>query len=57
MIDLREFTGVNSMDDLDIVSRGDNVRIRLEGDGYSTDIILSDFDEGNLDASDFIFVS
>ena len=55
IIDLTEFTGISSMDDLDIVSHGDNVRIRLSGTDYSTTIILSDFDVGNLDNSDFLF--
>ena len=57
IIDLTEFTGISSTDDLDIVSHGDNVRIRLSGTDYSTTIILSEFDVGNLDAADFIFVS
>ena len=55
IIDLTEFTGISSTDDLDIVSHGDNVRIRLSGTDYSTTIILSDFDVGNLDNSDFLF--
>ena len=54
-IDLREFTGVSSIDDLDIVSHGDNVRIELSGTDYLTTIILSDFAEANLDNSDFMF--
>ena len=53
VIDLTEFTGVNSMDDLDIVSHGDNVQIEVSGADYLTIIILSDFDVGNLDNSDF----
>ncbi len=57
MIDLTEFIGISSLDDLDIVSHGDNVRIEVSGTGYLTTIILSDFDAGNLDAADFIFVS
>ena len=57
MIDLTEFTGINSMDDLDIVSHGDNVRIEVSGTDYLTTIILSDFEVNNLDAADFIFVS
>ena len=55
VIDLTEFTGINSMDDLDIVSHGDNVRIELSGTDYLTTIILSDFDVNNLDNSDFLF--
>ena len=55
VIDLTEFTGLNSMDDLDIVSHGDNVRIELSGSDYLTIIILSDFDINNLDNSDFLF--
>ena len=55
VIDLTEFTGINSMDDLDIVSHGDNVRIELSGTDYLTTIILSDFDISNLDNSDFLF--
>ena len=55
VIDLTEFTGINSMDDLDIVSHGDNVRIELSGTDYLTTIILSDFDMSNLDSSDFLF--
>ena len=55
VIDLTEFTGINSMDDLDIVSHGDNVRIEVSGSDYLTTIILSDFDINNLDATDFLF--
>ena len=55
IIDLTQFTGIDSIDDLDIVSHGDNVRIRLSGTDYSTTIILSDFDMSNLDNSDFLF--
>ena len=55
VIDLTEFTGVSSMNDLEIVSQGENVRIRLSGADYSTTIILTDFDVGNLDNSDFLF--
>ena len=55
VIDLTEFTGISSMDDLDIVSHGDNVRIELSGSDYLTTIILSDFDIHNLDNSDFLF--
>ena len=55
VIDLTAFTGINSMDDLDIVSHGDKVRIELSGTDYLTTIILSDFDMGNLDNSDFLF--
>ena len=43
------------MDDLDIVSHGDNVLIELSGTDYLTTIILSDFDVSNLDATDFLF--
>ena len=55
VIDLTEFTDITSMDDLDIVSHGDNVRIELAGTDYLTTIILSEFDASNLDASDFLF--
>ena len=55
VIDLTEFAGISSMDDLDIVSHGDNVRIELSGSDYLTTIILSDFDINNLDNSDFLF--
>ena len=59
VIDLTAFTNINSMDDLDMVSHGDNVRIELSGTvsgtDYLTTIILSDFDMSNLDASDFLF--
>ena len=55
VIDLTEFTGINSMDDLDIISHGDNIRIELSGSDYLTTIILSDFDVSNLDNSDFLF--
>ena len=55
MIDLTEFTGISSMDDLDIVSHGDNVRIEVSGTDYLTTIILLDFAESNLDNSDFMF--
>ena len=55
VIDLTEFTGINSMDDLDIISHGDNVRIEVSGSDYLTTIILSDFDVNNLDNSDFLF--
>ena len=55
VIDLTEFTGISSMDDLDIVSHGDNVRIEVSGTDYLTTIILSDFDMSNLDNSDFMF--
>ena len=55
LIDLTEFTGINSLDDLDIISHGDNVRIELSGSDYLTTIILSDFDINNLDSSDFLF--
>ena len=55
VIDLTAFTGINSMDDLDIVSHGDNVRIEVSGSDYLTTIILSDFDVNNLDNSEFLF--
>ena len=55
MIDLTEFTGISSMDDLDIVSHGDNVQIEVSGTDYLTIIILTDFDMSYLDSSDFIF--
>ena len=55
VIDLTEFTGINSIDDLDIISHGDNVRIELSGSDYLTTIFLSDFDINNLDNSDFLF--
>ena len=55
VIDLTQFTGISSMDDLDIVSHGDNVRIEVSGTDYLTTIILSDFDMSNLDNSDFMF--
>ena len=31
VIDLTEFNDINSMDDLDIISHGDNIRIELSG--------------------------
>ena len=55
VIDLTAFTGINSMDDLDIISHGDNVQIEVSGTEYLTIIILSDFDVTNLDNSDFLF--
>ena len=55
VIDLTEFTGIRSLDDLDIISHGDNVLIELSGTDYLTTIILSDFDINNLDNSDFLF--
>ena len=55
VIDLTQFTGISSMDDLDIESYGDNVRIEISGADYLTTIILSDFDMSNLDNSDFMF--
>ena len=55
VIDLREFSGISSVNDLDIVSYGSNVRIELEGADYLTTIILSDFNSANLDNSDFMF--
>ena len=55
VIDLTEFTDINSMDDLDIISHGDNVQIEVPGTDYLTIIILSGFDVANLDNSDFLF--
>ena len=55
VIDLTAFTGINSVDDLDVVSYGDNVRIELSGTDYLTTIILSGFDVTDLDNSDFMF--
>ena len=55
VIDLREFSGISSVNDLDIVSVGNNVRIDLAGADYLTTIILSDFDSANLDNADFMF--
>ena len=55
VIDLTEFAGINSMDDLEIISHGDNVQIEVSGTDYLTIIILSDFDVSNLDAADFLF--
>lgn len=55
VIDLTPFTRISSMDDLDIVSHGNNVRIELSGADYLTTIILSDFAMSNLDNSDFMF--
>ena len=55
VIDLTAFTDINSMDDLDIVSHGDNVRIEVSGTDYLTTIILSGFDVADLDNSDFMF--
>ncbi len=55
VIDLTGFTGIASVDDLDIVSYGANVRIELSGTDYLTTIILSDFDANNLDNADFMF--
>ena len=55
MIDLTEFTGISSVDDLDIVSHGDNVRIEVSGTDYLTTIILLDFDVSDLDNADFMF--
>ena len=54
-IDLTAFAGIDSMDDLDRVSYGDNVRIEVSGADYLTTIILSGFDMNNLDNSDFLF--
>ena len=55
VIDLSAFSGVNSMNDLEVVSHGDNVRIDVSGPDYLTTIILSGFDINNLDNSDFLF--
>ena len=55
VIDLSGFSGISSMNDLDVVSFGNNVRIELEGTDYLTTIILPDFDSANLDNSDFMF--
>ena len=55
VIDLTEFTGISSMDDLEIISHGDNVQIEVSGTDYLTIIFLSDFDISNLDNSDFLF--
>ena len=55
MIDLREFSGISSTNDLDIDSFGKNVRIELSGTDYLTTIILTDFNSANLDNSDFMF--
>ena len=55
VIDLTAFTGISSMDDLEIISHGDNVQIEVSGTDYLTIIILSDFDISNLDTSDFLF--
>ncbi len=55
VIDLTEFTDISSMADLDIESRGGNVRIEVSGTDYLTTIILSGFDVADLDSSDFMF--
>lgn len=55
IIDLTEFTGISSMDDLGIRSLGGNVRIELSGTDYLTTIILTGFDVADLDNSDFMF--
>ena len=55
VIDLTAFTGITSMDDLDVVSHGDNVRIEVSGTDYLTTIILTGFDVADLDNSDFMF--
>ena len=55
VIDLTEFADINSMDDLNITSHGDNILIELSSTGYLTAIILSDFDVNNLDSLDFLF--
>ena len=58
VIDLTEFTDINSMDDFDIESHGGNIRIKLSDEDdaiYLTTIFLSDFDINNLDNSDFLF--
>ena len=54
-IDLTEFTNVDSIDDLDMISLGGNIRIELSASDYLTTIILPDFDVNNLDNSDFLF--
>ena len=55
VIDLTAFTGITSMDDLDVVSHGDNVRIEVSGTDYLTTIILTGFDVADLDNADFMF--
>ena len=55
VIDLTEFADINSMDDLNITSHGDNILIELSSTDYLTAIILSNFDMNNLDSSDFLF--
>ena len=55
VIDLTQFTGISSMDNLEIINHGDNVQIEVSGTDYLTIIILSDFDVSNLDNSDFLF--
>lgn len=55
VIDLREFSGISSINDLDIDSYGSNVRIDVSGAHYLTTIILTDFNSANLDNSDFLF--
>ena len=52
--DLTVFTGISSMDDLEIISHGENVQIEVSGTDYLTTIILWDFDVGSLDNSDFL---
>ena len=55
-IDLRAFDDIRSMDDLDIISHGNNVKIDITGDDYLTTVFIPDFDENNLDNGDFIFM-
>ena len=55
VIDLTEFSGISSMDDLEIIGHGDNVQIEVSGTDYLTIIILSDFEMSDLDNSDFLF--
>jgi len=56
VIDLREFADINSTDDLEITSHGNNVLIEVSGAVYQTNIILSGFDASDLANSDFMFV-
>lgn len=53
-IDLSAFEGIDSFDDLSVEQQEDRVVIDLSGHG-SGNIVLSDFNIANLDASDFIF--
>ena len=57
LIDLTAFNDIASITDLDVTPLGDNVHIELADTDYLTMIILSDFDAGNLDDSDFVFVA